>query len=244
MPESQPTDSRSSLIGAVKTYLGFFVLLALIMESVLGAVALKTVGQTQWLAVSGMLGVLVLLVLLVGAFAYFKPHALLQDAQQVSQPAANTPLQDFCARLEGYWWENIKQDEVSALSFLEIRADPSSGTVKLQGKAYDKQGQLAANWESVASCVNLPDRKLFYYWRGLHPSRPNEPYEGFGELSLESVDGRIDKGSGFFFDCKVTEMALTTRKSFTLQRASKKECTIMHGDDAEAVTALVRQQLA
>src|SRR6266850_4064331 len=203
-PTKQNNTSRVAIIDAVKTYLGFFVLVVLVVEAVLGTLAIKSEGQNQQVALYGMLLVIVALIVIVSFFAYRKPDALLRAfGSRTAQDGQS--LQDFCIRISGHWWERIKPDESSAVSFVEIAEDPATSTVKMKGKAYSRDGKLAAIWESVASCINVSERKMFYYWKGWHPARPSEPYEGFGEVSfLESANG-IDSGVGFFSDTNVTD---------------------------------------
>jgi hypothetical protein len=245
MPQGSKTQnnaSRVAIIDAVKTYLGFFVLVVLVVEAVLGALALKTEGQNQLVVLYGMLLVIGALIFIVSFFAYRKPDALLrafggrtaQDGQL---------LQDFCSRISGYWWERIRPDVPSAISFVEIGADPATNTVKMKGKAYGKDGMLAAMWESVASCINVSERKMFYYWKGWHPTRPNEPYEGFGEISFHESANGIDSGVGIFSDTNVTDVKSTTKKSVEFWRSVEAEVQIMQRGDDQSASEMIRKKL-
>lgn len=237
-----------SLINAVKTYLGFFVLLTLVVEASLGALALNSSGAIQLLAVSGMLLVILLLIGVVSLFAYKKPEALLRSMASHDAAAAGsfdyTPAGVFCRELAGCWWEAIKPDDASALSLMNICPDPASSGLKLSGKAYDPQGNLNAVWESVASCINSGEKKVFYYWRGWHPARPNEPFEGFGELVFHSSDNGIHSGMGFFSDTNLTQVNSTTRKSVQLHRASTDEAALLQQANAKLVAQRIQQKLA
>ena len=72
-PQKQKSPDRVAIISAVKTYLGFFVLIVLVVETVLSTLALKTQGQNQLIALYGMLFVIVVLIAVVSFFAYRKP---------------------------------------------------------------------------------------------------------------------------------------------------------------------------
>ena len=129
--------------------------------------------------------------------------------------------QEFCDRVAGYWWERITPDEPSALSFVEIRRDPYTNTLKMSGAAFGKAGgKSEAHWESVASCIHLGDRKVFYYWKGSHELHPNEPYEGFGETSFDDPPGI---GSGFYSDSNLTDVKSTTKKNCAWRRCDEAE---------------------
>lgn len=237
-----------SIISAVKTYLGFFVLLTLVVEASLGALALSSSGAIQLLAVCGMLLVILLLIGVVSLFAYKKPEALLRSMASHDAAAAGnfdeTPAGQFCRELVGCWWEAVTPDSASALSLMSISTDPASSGLKFSGKAYDRQGNLNAVWESVASCINPAEKKVFYYWRGWHPARPNEPFEGFGELVFHASGDGIHSGMGFFSDTNLTQVNSTTRKSVQLHRASADEATLLQQANAKLVAESIRNKLA
>ena len=240
---SKQNDSgRVAIISAVKTYLGFFVLMVLVVESALGALAVKTQGRNQLIALYGMLFVMVALIAIVALFAYKKPDALLRSvAVDVASDAES--LRDFCRSIAGQWWQWITPDEPSAISFMEIRPDPATNTIRMNGSAYSKNGGPASRWESVASCINLNERKVFYYWKGWYTSRPNEPFEGFGEVYFLDSAEQIDSGSGYFSDTNVTDMKNTTKKSFELRRSAKSETQIVLAGDRELISELIRKRL-
>lgn len=245
--KSPSTTPRVSVISAVKTYLGFFVLLTLVVEASLGALALNSGGSIQLLAVSGMLLVILLLIGVVSLFAYKKPEALLRSMASHDAAAASsfdaTPAGIFCSELAGCWWEAIKPDDASALSLVSVSPDPAGSGLKFSGKAYDRQGNLNAVWETVASCVNPGEKKVFYYWRGWHPARPNEPFEGFGELVFHASDSGIHSGMGFFSDTNLTQLNSTTRKTVQLHRSSAEEATLLQQSNARLVAERIRQKL-
>jgi len=231
------------IISAVKTYLGFFVLIVLVAEAVFGAIALQHTGSTQLLAMAAMLMVIGLLISVVSFFAYRKPEALLRGIAS-RQEGEVLPTTTFCGHIVGYWWEWIIPDDASALSLVEIFADATSGTVKMKGRAFHTDGDLVALWESVASCVNASEQKLFYYWKGWHPLHADEPYEGFGEISFHNENGMLHRAVGFFSDTNLTDLKTTRKKTVELHRLSEQELQVISGDDRGALQALIRQKLA
>jgi hypothetical protein len=238
----QKENSRIGIIGAVKTYLGFFVLVVLVVEAVFGAIALQTTGSNQMLALAAMLLVIGVLILVVSFFAYRRPEALLRSIG--GQPGSDLqPMADFSSRIAGHWWEWIRPGDSSALSLVEIRPETSTSTVKMKGSAYRTDGEIVALWESIASCINWDERKVFYYWRGWHPMRPDEPYEGFGEISFHQSGAGIDRGVGFFSDTNLTDLKSTRKKSVEFRRCSDQDLQVMQGDDNSAVQALIQQKL-
>jgi hypothetical protein len=96
-----------------------------------------------------MLLVIVALIAVVSFFAYRKPEALLLTVASHVTPEVHS-LQDFCSRISGHWWERIKPDEPCAISFVEMRPDSATSTVKMKGNVYGRDGEFVAVWESIA----------------------------------------------------------------------------------------------
>lgn len=72
----QKASSRSSVIRAVQTPLGFFSLVVLLVEVVLASGLPFSQGGERTALIAGMLALVFLLVLLVAGIAVFRPHAL------------------------------------------------------------------------------------------------------------------------------------------------------------------------
>src|SRR5712692_9381528 len=69
-------DSRVSIINTVQTPLGFFVLVVLIVEAILGITATFSSGNDKTFLIGGMLALIFLLVLIVSGMAVFRPPSL------------------------------------------------------------------------------------------------------------------------------------------------------------------------
>ncbi|MFM0175834.1 hypothetical protein PQR33_41755, partial [Paraburkholderia sediminicola] len=70
-------DSRTEVLKEVKTPLGFFALVVLVVEAILGGVAaLSGPGPDRTLTIGGMLLLILTLVLIVAYLAYSRPEAL------------------------------------------------------------------------------------------------------------------------------------------------------------------------
>ena len=247
MPARRPKQKRgdfAAIIDAVKTPLAFFALALLVVEGALGVVLARTDGENQRIALYGMLFVLLGVIAAVCFFSYKKPEALLRTISAATSPEAEA-RQDFGSQIKGYWWEHITADGPSALSFVEIRPDLATGAVKLDGRAYTKEGELAATWESVASCINAGERKVFYYWKGVHPPHIKKGrFEGFGEITFREFSGQIDGGDGAFSDTNMSDTTSTTLKYVEFRRCSDGEAQTMQGDDEPAKLDLVRKRLS
>ena len=74
--EQRSQHGRIGIIKTVQTPLGFFVLVILVVEVVLGALAGKSSGSTLTLIVVGMLIIILALIAVVAYFAYYRPEAL------------------------------------------------------------------------------------------------------------------------------------------------------------------------
>jgi len=241
-PEQPKPSERVRLIGAVKTYLGFFVLVVLIVEAVLGAIALKSQGKNQTYALFGMLFVIVILIAVVSFFAYRRPDVLLHSMTGRPAPEIRR-LHDFCDRVSGDWWEKIIPIKTSALSSVELQKDPGTGTIKMKGSAFSRDGKLVGHWESVACCINPNDRTLFYYWKGSYSARPNVPYEGFGEISFRESSHHFESGSGTYSDTNVKKMRSTTKRSIEFRRSTEAEKSVIQKGNEKEISDLVRKKL-
>ena len=233
----QVMSGRISLVNAVNSFLGFLVLLLLVVEAVLGAVLLKAEGQIQLIALYAFILIVVLLVAVICFFNYYRPDSL-------AAPASQT-LRDFCRRISGDWWETVAPNHPTAISLVTIAADPATGTIRMKGTAYAEDGSYAADWETEAACINVNAKKIFYYWKGVHPARPTEPYAGFGEISLDETEApnRFQTGSGAFYDANLTDLKTATRKTMVLRRSTEQETKEMRAGDRKAVAALIRRKL-
>lgn len=148
-----------------------------------------------------------------------------------------------CARITGTWWERIRPDRSSALSFVTVEPDPNTGTVHLAGRAYSLRGRQMARWESLAACVDEAKRKVFYYWKGSIATQDGtEDYNGFAELTFEPCRGPWTRASGFFSDTNMRDMKRTTKKSVELYRCQDGDAEIMSGSDAGVISKLIRER--
>ena len=119
--------------------------------------------------------------------------------------AAQMKIRDFCALVEGSWWERITRSGINAISFFQIEPDILFNSVSLTGKSYNKEGIHVANWKSLIGRVETDENKILYNWRGWHtqPNLANIPFHGFGEMEFDrpAIPGRwISHGEGKFWD--------------------------------------------
>lgn len=70
------SDSKVNIINAVKTPLGFFVLVVLIVEVIMGITASFSTGSDKTYLITGMIALIFLLVIIVSGIAIFRPMAL------------------------------------------------------------------------------------------------------------------------------------------------------------------------
>jgi hypothetical protein len=233
------TSDTAGVIRAVKNPINFFALALLLLAEVgLGSLAVKAKGENQLIVAYGILVIILALIVVVGLLAWKRPGALMGAADETTQGLEE--LRHFCKAVSGDWWEKVTPREPTAISHVEITPYLGMTTVKLKGEAYAGDGSFAADWESVASCVNPQDRKIFYQWRGIHPARPQEPFEGFGEMDFHES---LDKATGAFLDTNLTNWASTTKKTIVCIRSSKPESETMENGDARAIAELVQKKL-
>jgi len=238
MPKTAKSDSKNdrvSIINSVRTPLGFFVLGVLVVEAALGGLAAK--GPNQLTALYGMFFFLAALIAVVAILAVYKPEALHGRREAAEGPSK---IRKFSDDLSGYWWEAVTPAGSSVLSVVEMSTDSLTETVKMKARAYDTKGDLAATWESMASCINLTEHKVFYYWKGRQRTRPNDPFEGFGEVSF--YDG-LKSGDGVFSDTNLTDLTTSTQRTVNWRRPTDEENQILKSGSEDSIVELVKKRL-
>jgi hypothetical protein len=127
--------------------------------------------------------------------------------------------------------------------FVTITPDRAAGTLVMNGRAYAPDGKAVAVWGTLASCIYLKEKKLYYFWRGHHPASPKDTWEGFGAISFRDSQGLSNSADCLYFDTNLWDAISITRKSSDYWRCTKREADIMHGSDNEGIGALVREKM-
>lgn len=129
----------------------------------------------------------------------------------------------FFDQIEGAWWERIRfNGEVQALSYLTFTADEVYHSVRVAGKAYGSDGALRAEWRSAAARVE--EGRILYVRECRHyiPDMTTKWLPGLGDFTFAAADcdGRIDEGSGIFWEGDETKPEQTRIKQVELRRVS------------------------
>jgi hypothetical protein len=102
-PENTLPGSRPDIIRAVNTPLGFFSLVVLVVEAILGLVAATSSDTGRAITIAVMLAVIIALVAIVAYFAYHRPEALFgqrhQEHVSIDTEQLTTPLKNEIQRL-------------------------------------------------------------------------------------------------------------------------------------------------
>jgi hypothetical protein len=115
------TNARASIIETVTTPLGFYALVVLIVEMILGLVAGFGAGLDRTLTISGMLVVIIGLMLLVAYFAHHRPDALSGQRAEVKLDIAPL-LAPLNREIDHLKQENTAlRDTLDRLSALRLR---------------------------------------------------------------------------------------------------------------------------
>jgi hypothetical protein len=138
---------------------------------------------------------------------------------------------DWISSLSGYWWELIKIDDKTEVSFFEIRPHSLSNSVSCEGKHYTENGEHISNWHSVIAGVEKEQNKivLSYHWEGTRTSGMERglQFQGFGKMRFpepKEPGDRIDRAIGGFWDVKISQPKQTIYKSVELYRAVDDDC--------------------
>lgn len=146
---------------------------------------------------------------------------------------APSPDDSPLERVQGPWWEKIQPDDSSAISYLQLRADPQTGAPYLSGSSYGLDGAKVADWSSRGAYLGPHPEGLvlFYYWEGGHwRQHRGAQYVGSGEIRFFGSGGRFDRGLGFFTDTPRIDQPETIIKNVELRRATPEEERRMQDD--------------
>jgi hypothetical protein len=154
------------------------------------------------------------------------------------------PFIEFNKQLQGCWWERITPDASAAISLARIEPNAATGTLRLCGRVFDRNGKHIANWDSVDSCVNPTTEKLFYYWTGQGRKEGNKAQNGYGEFFFEFPAEGKPTAHGTYSDTTLGQDGKLVIKLTELRQASPDDEKVVFGDDSAARTALVLAKIA
>lgn len=116
MPPKTP-NSRLSILSSVQTPLGFFVLVVLVVEAGLIALAGQNPGDKAYLY--SIVGILVLLILVVAIIAYFKPWVLTgHPPPGVDDNFSQALAKDVFMAVDGYISNDGDEERAEAYEYL------------------------------------------------------------------------------------------------------------------------------
>lgn len=150
---------------------------------------------------------------------------------------------NFCSKITGYWWERIRPDKTSALSFVNIHYDKEMLMLKMKGRSFDESGEYTAHWETKSASIHLKEQKVVYYWQGWFPSKPSEPFEGVGEITFYGLQNVFTEGNGIFSNINVADIKSIVKSSFELSRSNSEEEVIMYSKDKEKIAQLIKKKI-
>jgi hypothetical protein len=150
----------------------------------------------------------------------------------------------FRESLIGRWWQFILSPQPRRISFVRIEPDHTISTLKFRGDAYDSTGVFSRHWESIGTILHRDEQRVCYTWKGWDSERPDEPYEGFGDVVFNETSGGLDSGSGTFFNINVTKLSSAMKESFRMQRCTQGEIDTMMKSSDQARSALAQKRLA
>jgi hypothetical protein len=110
-------NSRTGILSSVQTPLGFFVLVVLVVEAGLIALAGQNPGDKYYLF--SIVGLLVLLISVVSIIAYFKPWVLTgEKAQGIDDDFSEALAKDVFEAFDGYISNDSEDERAAAYEYL------------------------------------------------------------------------------------------------------------------------------
>ena len=227
------SQSRASVIFAIKTPLSFFVLTVLVGEAGLLAFASSAEGVSRSI---GIVGMIVLLLASIAA-VYFLTFR------------GNSDNVRFGRQIQGHWWEKIGHSEGSALCFMSAAPEQLTGNILLEGRAFGTDGVECATWRSEMVRLYPTDRRITYLWRGKHPipGSAHHDFHGYGTFEFQAVEddsAELTQARGDFWDVNQADPRNTVIKPCELRRVtSTADEKIMKSGSSSEKRDLVMQVL-
>lgn len=148
----------------------------------------------------------------------------------------------FSSSVAGSWWERVREDSRSALSFVTIEPDPVTNTLSIEGVSYDSKAQPLAEWHSLTTSIVLGPRPMvFYQWEGAHETARGETYGGGAVIRFEG-----NSSHGYFYDtnfARIKRGARTVIKNVRMYRCTPGEARVMREPWTEEARALLLRKL-
>ncbi len=238
-PAHSDDGAKVSVIRAVRSPLNWCMAAFMVLAGFGCTIALKTEGRAQAATIVGLLLLFLVLTLVVALLAWFKPEVLVAG----NDPEAAV-LSSLCQRFAGPWWNWSVGADATTLGLLDILPDPVRATVRLSATQYNHAGSPVAHWRTLASCVDVREQKLLYYWVGEHEGRPGNDFRGWGEVVFRPSPNGISRGSGRFSDTEPGQPTGTQMKETRLQRMSEDDAAVMRNGTASEVAMLVAHRWA
>jgi hypothetical protein len=159
------------IIQAVRTPLGFFTLVVLVIEAFMIYTCKDLSGSNLTLLIVGMIGILLLLVLIVGITICFYPESLFREGKVASQPEDIMKIinhfkarAEIAAQLAGSWEFTAYSKRGEDTDKIKTRGNcnivKSDFHLYIEGNWIDENDQVAGSW--FAGQIFLDERELTY----------------------------------------------------------------------------------
>jgi len=225
----------SKIILAVKGPVGIMTLVALVLQSILGALAIRVSGNNQLILIIGMVGVLFLLVAGIIVLVYRNPELL--GHRVVSQEDR---------KITGAWWQYVvNSDNGAVVSFITIKYLQPFCIWELKGKGWTREGEWIARFWSQAVAYDMKTRELFYYWKGEHPfNKSAEKYFGVGEIAFATHDDKAVSTAGGWYSASPSEkLDNTVKKSAIYVRGDEDDIKVVYGNNDDVLQNLLKKRV-
>lgn len=197
---SQRVESRASIISTVQTPLGFFVLVVLVVEAILGGIAGLSAGDDRSLAIKGMLAITAGLVFVVAFIAFFRPKNL-GNQPDIGPSLSITPnmrtniegeyragndlkYKVTLTRLTGDYYK-VHNPDWEGVGFFD--GEYYYGVFKMNDRATPPERR--GNWGAHRNRLSLGKESPFEVF-GIEMNEDNEKYDDFHEVEGWNKDSK------------------------------------------------------
>jgi hypothetical protein len=233
-PTPKPQDeNRVSIINSIKSPLGLFTLLLLVIE----AITLGIAATSNQVALYFSLGILALYI--IGIFYFAKTNPAILFGHYL--PPVPKPI----IEISGDWWEIVVGAYSSAISFARISYDQANQNVMISAQSFLKNGQILSTWSSQAVQFKESGDELFYLWEGSHLSEPENQQVGSGYIKFKKdVDTqKLNTGLGYYTDIILKQPEKTKMKSVFFEKSNLEESRIMQKPKSPEAVKLIAKKL-
>jgi hypothetical protein len=169
--------------------------------------------------------------------------AAIEIQKAIARAEHEVTRDDLTRVIQGLWTDAVvNRDEKSVISTFELRRRGAGALDIVNGRAWDPDGELRAQFWSTSSNFDAATNTLTYSWQGVHPREPVVS-EHFGVGALVFDPGHPDRATGWFSWSPRAALEETILVSRSCQKAAESDAVALLSDNRETRQEAVKHLL-